>query len=575
VQRTAQIELFGRRTIERFATVGSLLRPARAETLMVGFLGSLALGLRIGYYLIDPTSSVDEAQLSLNLISRSYSGLFDQLNFNQAAPPGFLLIQKLAFSTLGSSEYAFRAFPLLSSLVSLILFYLVAINLCDKKTGLLALVLFTISEPLLFYAATNKPYSSDVAVALTIYGAMLYGEKRLGVRETILLAAVGALAVWLSYPAVFVLAGIGTVLLLDSLLTRQWPRAGRLLVIGLVWGASFFAAYTLTQASLTHIQRSFAGSPAAIVTADVGASGNLTRFQSYGGVVRSLLGIPHFGATARNSLAVIGVLLGVVGFATLLARRPTRALLLVAPAFFAVLASSLGKYPLYGRTLLFLIPALLLFVAYGVRVLTTITRARLVAVVAVVAFGALVAAGTVTPVNHLRLRDRRELKQTLQYLAENQRPRDSLYVFPNVQYDLRYYLECGCFAGASTVRRGRNLWPLRKADGSEQSSPAMRSVPPRLVVGNSVSTSAASYAADFAPLVGRPRVWVLLAAAQPESRRALISFLNRAGTRKESYQTRDGIAAVYLYDLNHCMSVGKPPQCSRERPRSVRGDPNR
>ena len=547
MQRTAQIEPLGRRRIERFAAVRSLLKTARAETLVVALLGALALGLRIAYYLIDPTSSVDEAQLSLNLISRSYSGLFDQLDFNQAAPPGFLLIQKLAFVSLGPSEYAFRAFLLLSSLVSLILFYVVARNLFDKKTGLLALILFTISEPLLFYAATNKPYSIDVAVALTLYAAMLYSEERLGARETILLAAAGALAVWLSYPAVFVLAGIGIVLLLESVLARQWPRAGRLLVVGLVWGASFFAAYSLTQASLRHIQRSFAGSPDANVSAD----GGLSRFQSYGGVVRALLGIPHFGASARNSLALIGVLLCVAGFAALLARRPTRALLLVAPAFFAVLASSLGKYPLFGRTLLFLLPALFLFVAYGVRVLTTITRARLVAVVAVVAFGALVAAGAVAPFNHLRLQDHRELKQALQHLAENQQPGDSLYVFPNVQYDLRYYLECGCFAGASTVRRARNLWPLRKAaGGSAQSSPAMRSVPPKLIVGNSVSTSAAGYAADFAPLVGRPRVWVLVAAAQPQSARALISFLNRIGTRKESYQTKGGVAAVYLYDLH-------------------------
>jgi hypothetical protein len=77
----------------------------------------------------------------------------------------------------------------------------------------------------------------------------------------------------------------------------------------------------------------------------------------------------------------------------------------------------------------------------------------------------------------------------------------------------------------------------------------MRSVLPRLVVGSSTSDVAGDYRVDFDPLLGRARVWILLAAAQAGSGQALFSFLDRAGTRTETFRTRDDVAVAALYDL--------------------------
>ena len=51
---------------------------------------------RLAQYLANVSLSLDESLLALNIHHRTFSQLFDQLDFNQAAPPGFLAIQKAA-----------------------------------------------------------------------------------------------------------------------------------------------------------------------------------------------------------------------------------------------------------------------------------------------------------------------------------------------------------------------------------------------------------------------------------------------------------------------------------------------
>jgi hypothetical protein len=512
-------------------------------------LVALAVVLRLAYYLINPTLSTDEAQLALNLRHQPYSGLIKTLDFNQAAPIGFLVMQKLLIGAVGSSEYALRLFPLVSALLASVIFYPIASRFVGRSAACFALVLFAVSELLLVYAATTKQYSSDVTITLMLYGMVLCVPGTLGRCRLVVLALAGALAVWFSHPAIFVLAGIASVLILESLLAGRWRRVLKLALISAVWLASFATFYLLTHASYTHVQQSFAGNAAVLGTTDTWNGEG--RAKVYGGMVRALLGIPHFAFGFRTSLSVIAILLCLAGFVVLLIRQRTRALLLIAPAAFALLASALGKYPLFPRTLLFLIPALLITLAYGLQFLARQTPTRWMKIAAGLGFSAVLIAAAVEPVNHLRRQDGGELKQAMRHVADNQLSGASLYVYAAAQYDLRYYLECGCFASRSTVQRARALWPLHPGPGGvDQASPTMRSVPPELIIGSSTSDVPSEYRSEFAHLVGRPRVWILIAAASPESRRALISFLDEVGTRKRSFHTNDDVATAELYDLS-------------------------
>jgi hypothetical protein len=542
----------GRRGSRAEASRGQAVTSGSA---IVYSLVALALVLRLAYYLIDPTLSTDEAQLALNLRHRSYSGLVEPLDFNQAAPIGFLFAQKLVIGAVGGSEYALRLFPLLSALAASLIFYPVATKFVGRSASRFALALFVVSELLLVYGATTKQYSSDVAVTVALYGTALWVTGTWLRRQIVILALVGAIAVWFSHPAIFVEAGISSVLILESLLGRRWRRVLNLVLVSAVWLMSFASFYLFTHASYTYLQQSFVGNAAVLGSTDTWDGES--RAKVYGGIVRALFGIPHFGFVLRNSLSLIAILLCVTGFIALLMRQRTRALLLIAPALFALLASALGRYPLFTRTLVFLIPALVITLAYGLQFLTQHAPVRWMKIAAGVGFSAVLIAAAVTPANHLRQQEGTELKQAMRHIADNQRPGDSLYVYAAAQYDLRYYLECGCFASRPTVRRARALWPLHPAPGGlDQSSPTMRSVLPWLVVGNSTSDVPSEYEPDFTHLLGRRRVWILIAAGRPESRRALISFLDDVGTRKESFHTNDDIAAAELYDLSGKVAAG-------------------
>ena len=84
--------------------------------------------LRISPYLSNRSFWNDEAMISLNIINRSFQQLFNALDYNQGAPIGFLIVEKLLIKVFGESEYVFRLFPLICGILSLIIFYKLKIN---------------------------------------------------------------------------------------------------------------------------------------------------------------------------------------------------------------------------------------------------------------------------------------------------------------------------------------------------------------------------------------------------------------------------------------------------------------
>ena len=61
-----------------------------------------------------------------------------------------------------------------------------------------------------------------------------------------LIGSVGALALWFSHPALFVLAGILFALGVDSLVHRDWLGLGKLLAVGCLAGVSFGLNYLVS-----------------------------------------------------------------------------------------------------------------------------------------------------------------------------------------------------------------------------------------------------------------------------------------------------------------------------------------
>ena len=212
----------------------------------------MGAGLRLAQYLANRSIWVDEAYIALNVIERSFGGLLEPLFHNQAAPIGYLWASKLAVILFGTSEYALRLVPLAAGIVSVVLFMFVARRILAPDVVPWALGLFAVSDRLIYYASEVKQYSSDVAVALAIVLCALslmsdeLSWKRVGV-----LAAVGAVGIWMSHPAIFLAAGGGLVAFGFTAARRDWPRLTRIALTGAIWASSFLVVFVVSLNRLT------------------------------------------------------------------------------------------------------------------------------------------------------------------------------------------------------------------------------------------------------------------------------------------------------------------------------------
>ncbi|MGH9676358.1 MAG: glycosyltransferase family 39 protein, partial [Candidatus Acidiferrum sp.] len=177
------------------------------------------IGLRFFRYWLDFPIWGDEASLALNLRARDYLGLLRELDHFQVAPPLFLWMEKAILSLGGTSVLALRFMPLLAGIAGLLLFWRLARYCLAPSAAVLAAGLLAVSRWPIELAATVKPYSFDLFLAVTLIFLAIRYSRHGG---TVYLACATFLipfAVWLSYPVAFV-AGSVSLALLSTIVTR-------------------------------------------------------------------------------------------------------------------------------------------------------------------------------------------------------------------------------------------------------------------------------------------------------------------------------------------------------------------
>jgi hypothetical protein len=523
-------------------------------------LGLVALGiaLQLRQYLANASLSLDESFLALNLLRRSFGEMFEKLDFNQGAPPAFLALQKTAVATIGKEEYALRLVPLLAACLAVALFPSLARRVLGDRAWatLFAVWLFVFSDPLIAYSSLNKQYSTDVSA--TVVGYWLVFRARGSLADPRALAPLVAYAIlvpWVSFPSLFLLGAIALVLAARGLY-RGW-RAG---VPGLVVGAaslvSWFGVYLVSIRKLGELQASLGKANAFIGN---GGNGDTRAIGvgSIAGKVRYVGGFEHVDVwgydLGRVAAALAGLLL-VVGVIWLARRDLESVSLLVVPGILLAVAAAAGKYPLLGRTMLFLLPAIVLLVAEGAGVSTSQAARPWVRRAALTLCAAVAAAVAVAPLKHLvNIRTEEELKPVMTYLAEHQRPGDTLYVYYPSQYGFAYYLACNCAPAEVRNASEQGRWPARPAAGGPaQYAPALLSAPPRLVVQAFHGRDPRSYVSGLDRLRGRRRVWVLFSDIPRSKRVVLTHELDKLGQRVQTVRggPDSSSAVVDLYDFS-------------------------
>lgn len=492
------------------------VRPRRLTRALLALFVALGAAARIAEYVAHRSIWTDEAALAHNVLHRSWSALAAPLDYAQVAPIGFLWLEKGAVALFGVSEWTLRLVPFLAALASLPLFVLVARRVLDDAGAIAATALFAVTVPLLYYAGETKQFSSDAAIALAIVLAALWArERRLGMRDAILLGIAGALAAHLSQPSLFVLAGAALYLLVHAARAHDRERTRRTVVAVALWGVGGAAA-------AVHAMRSL--SPSDRVYLEGYWSGAFLPLG--GGLFASLAWLGRFTAGLAEWLLPapwtwLVAALAALGIVALARRRDGTLTLLLAPLALALLASALRLYPMAARLTLFIAPAVLLTAGAGAGWLVRLTRGMRLARPVVVGALALVIAGCIAGLRYVPF-TREEIRPVMRYVAAHRRPGDEIYVYYGAARAFEFYAPSLGFARGD-YRVGR----CARADWR-------------------------GYLADLDALRGRERVWFVL--THPfhkggiEEDSLFLDYLARIGRPVATVSAPGALAR--LYDLS-------------------------
>jgi hypothetical protein len=496
----------------------SLLSSPKLTWIIIGF----GILIRLIQYLYNRSLWADEAVLALNIVNRSYLELFQPLDYDQAAPIGFLLVEKLAVQLLGNNEYALRLLPLLSGIISLWLFYELA-KQCIPKTAIpIALALFASLHYLVYYAAEVKQYSTDVAIALlSCLVAMHLGNPKLSRSQTLTFSLVGAVAIWFSHPAIFVLAGVGITSVLIGIVSKQQLKITNILLICTTWLLSFTVFYFGFLKKVDNnedLLQSWAnGFPSSLF--DI-----IWLLDAFGKFFYKPLGF----TALMDGIAIFAFLLGCI---SCFYRRKETLAILLSPLIATFVAAYLQKYPFRSRLVLFLTPFVILLIAEGVDYLRRKNRYKFTVIAGNVILILLLAPPLVSASNLLvnpYLRE--EIKPVISYVKTHQRPGDIIYIFQRGKYQFEYYAKRYGYQPGDYII---GVEDLDKYDGKNVSQAEWN-----------------RYKSDLDKLRENQRVWLIFSHAHLSQENAMINtYLDRIGKRIDTFQTTG--AFVYLYNLTN------------------------
>jgi hypothetical protein len=508
---------------------------------------ALAGLLRLAVYAADRSLVIDEAFVALNVARRSPTGLTGELDWNSAAPVVFLEIEKALTALFGNSEHVLRAAPFVASLVAIPLFVMLARRILEPRVVPLAALLFAGTALATQYAAIVKPYAFDIMFVIGLSLATVAVLRGVGGRWVVLLlATLGIVSPLFSYASAFAVAASATVLVLDAVVQDSRARRMRAFAVVCGWLLVLAIMFLVHRSTLSHLRHS-------LTRENINS---LTSIRNAGGAVRQVLGVSPYsndlGVAFAFAAAAAAAILFLVGVVRLARIAWDTALVLLLPAVFLLIASALGWYPVLPRTMLFLAPMLVIFIAAGCSALLESDRAILVRGSVLALLGLVLvaeAASTARAVQGVRPDD--GIEPIINTLAQRERRGDTVYLSFAAQYPFAHYLECDC-AGANVARAKRErLWPVEAAPGGvEQWAPALRSHSNRFRIGTFRDYGLEHTLRDLAQLP-RGRVWVILAGPNAEERRTLVERLDSRGTRIWTYNNSGGVLTVsgYLYLL--------------------------
>ncbi|CAK0743875.1 mannosyltransferase [Gammaproteobacteria bacterium] len=315
---------------------------------------------RITTYLMSRPLEIDEQKLVLNILSRSFLDLTGGLDFEQTAPVPFLWAVKFMTMLGGVNEYALRLIPLLVGILLLMVTWRLARAILTPPFVWVVTAGISLSPWLLRYATEIKPYELDALVScvLLLVGIAVINNEP-DCRPWLRLGLLGVLAILVSTPSVFTLAGIGLGIIVS--ISRDRETWNKIFGLAFSWGSVFSVLYLAQYhniASMEMMQRYW--NPVFLTPEHIVQNGQTVMFEVLGNIL-------YYNEYVSFLTFLFGILIliGCIQQGT----RLSQFFLFAGPILIAFLVSAFGFYPIHARLMLYAAPLFFILSASGLETL--------------------------------------------------------------------------------------------------------------------------------------------------------------------------------------------------------------
>jgi hypothetical protein len=339
--------------------------------LVTAALALIGTVLKIYQWYFSKPLWVDEEMVLLNVRDRAISELMGPLWLNQAAPLGWLALQRAVITEFGTTDRAARAIPVLFGIGTLWAAWWMAQRCMKPLAATTFVVLCGSAQWMTYYALEAKPYSADAfwalaLPALAIWAAERVSQRPLSLGRTGAWWSVAAIAQWFSFGAIFVTPACAITLCAVGWWRGGWRLASAIALQGVLWLILFGAHYgiSLRYANNDEYLRNYW--VWAFPPVEAGFTGTLRWL------------VKQFEPLASNPAGTalwLSFWLSVAyGVAVALVRQPAVGLVILFVSISPFVLSAFHRVPLADRLAFWMVPAL--YAAVALATDDVVTRAR-------------------------------------------------------------------------------------------------------------------------------------------------------------------------------------------------------
>lgn len=385
--------------------------------------------LQINEYIANRSLWLDELHVANHILS---NGLFEILTAqNFGYPLGFAVVERIVTYILGGGELALRLFPLVCGILSAIFFPKIIGRIADINTTIIGTALFSLSFKLIYYTTEVKPYTLDILVTLVLLGMLIdFCQNDRTEKHLFKYALGGCAAIFFSTRAILILGGAGAVLLMKFWREKKTAKVKPLAFLAACWAGAFLLYYIL-------VLRRFLDSHN-LKEWDVWYASPPPMF-SLDAVAWLFSGALHLLLSPLTYEMALAQFLFIAGLVFLLSKNAEVFGIMTAPILLTVALGFFG-YPLYDRLLLFLMPLLVVIIAFGVNALSTHPAVKYKKVLVFCCLFILMKPSLLaTTLQFTEKYAHEEVKPVLETIKKNIRPGDVMYVYYGASPAFEYY----------------------------------------------------------------------------------------------------------------------------------------